>query len=156
MANPPVPGDSGVEADLGLVFVNPLNNNERKRVFIDVSVIHPTEDDHSRQAGYCAKQREKEKHAHYAPSLKLAGNADIEIVPFVLESYGAWGTEALSFLSAAFANAPVLPPEDMMSWPLAVTKISVALQEGNAALIERTMGAQIAPQFAPPQTEGAE
>ena len=126
---------------------------DRTEYYIDVSVIHPTEADKNKPAGHCAKKRENEKRVHYAPALQLKGNEKIVIVPFVLESYGAWGTDAIKFLRTAFDSALMAPPEDLMSLSIAITQISMALQDGNALLMERTMGAQLSADLAASLTQ---
>jgi hypothetical protein len=65
-----------------------------------------------------------------------------------LESYGAWGIEAIKFLHQAFSSAKMAPPEDLMSVSIAITQIAMALQDGNANLMERTMGAQLSADLA--------
>src|SRR6185437_9818986 len=72
-----------------------------KRYMIDVSVINPTSAAYIKSAA-AIKQgwpeaREKSKKERYGD---LPESMSCTFVPFVLDSYGAWGTEATSFLRA--------------------------------------------------------
>jgi hypothetical protein len=55
-----------------------------------------------------------------------------------MESYGGFGPQALRFLDHAFASSRAKPQEDILSFHIAVTRLAIACQKGNADLYDRT------------------
>ncbi len=111
-------------ADILFVFSGVEKN------YLDVRITHPTCKSYLRTAQQqlgAAKKAEQEKRRSY----RAKGVPDNEIVPFVVESYGALGPDALKFIKKLASHHP-----HPSSWASRLYKaISVALQKGNALMI---------------------
>src|SRR4051794_19692731 len=66
-----------------------------ERWMIDVSVINPTSRSYKGTASGRAPAREAQKSKKFD---ELAAREQATFVPFVLETYGTWGADALEFL----------------------------------------------------------
>jgi hypothetical protein len=117
--------------------------------YLDTKVTHPCSPSYAAGAaaenGFAAAKAEEEKHTRYPPRPGTTGR----LVPLVVETYGRWGAEALSFLRRAAGRActrttalRVLeeegPPAVLGSW---LERASVALQKSNAAALKAAAGA---------------
>jgi hypothetical protein len=98
------------------------------RYMIDVSVINPTAKSYLPTGKYAA-HREKQKTKRYK---QLARSEGCEFVPFVMESYGAWGEEATNFLRKISDEYSSDEEEAAAFYRRAVCALSFALQSGNA------------------------
>jgi hypothetical protein len=76
------------------------------------------------------RRREAEKQAYYA---QLGSQLGARVVPFILESYGAFGARATSFLSdlSSYSREAFSPPSQYSS----VSLLSVVLQKGNVDML---------------------
>ncbi len=119
----PFPGTQD-RPDLLFVFGGMENN------FFDVRVTHPTARSYiniAQQQLGAARKAEQEKRRTY----RALGVLDQDIVPFIAETHGALGTDAICFIRklARHHSQPSL-------WASRLYKaISVALQKGNAHVI---------------------
>ena len=82
----------------------------------------------------------KEKHQHYAAQ---AASLHARVVPFIVETYGAWGDEAVEFAKQlrdhlVAAVKPVNPSEFYYHF---CSEASVAVQRGNALVLESALQA---------------
>jgi hypothetical protein len=108
-------------------------------VLVDVSVAHPLSPSYVHTASMhnlaTAKAREKQKTTKYA---QLAQKESSSFVPFVLESYGAIGKSALSFLRMLAREAETNHATSSHRHFLRHAKqcISAALQRGNAIIAQ--------------------
>ena len=117
--------------------------------YLDTKVTRPCSPSYAADAaaenGFAAAKAEEEKHTRYPPRPGTTGR----LVPLVVETYGRWGAEALSFLRRAAGRActrttalRVLeeegPPAVLGSW---LERASVALQKSNAAALKAAAGA---------------
>ena len=85
-----------------------------------------------------ASDREKAKIKKYRVHCELGGD---KFNAFVLESYGAWGAEAVQVLDAIVGHARVMDlPEARQLRLETIWRVSIALQKGNAQVI--TQGCQ--------------
>jgi hypothetical protein len=134
-----IQGDSEHTSDFSVVI-------NRIKYYVDVSVIHPTTGPETTQLHW-AKQREVEKEKHYQAAFWNVDAAGTRtslkdeqkvLVPFIMESYGGFGPAALRFLRLAFKHCKTPPSEDILSFHIAITRLAMANQEGNADLYERT------------------
>jgi hypothetical protein len=103
---------------------------------IDVTITEPSGAYISKRSatvpGAAAKQAEKDKISKYAKGVeRLTGvNALTRFVPFVLETHGALGSHAISWLQSLCADQPL--PAICMAQIL--NRVSAALQIGNAEM----------------------
>ena len=99
---------------------------------IDVSVVHPAADSYargaSRVATYAARLRENDKTRKYKA---LADRNGFTFVPFVMETTGAMGAEALRFLSMLSEDADH-PASFLRN---AKRRLAIALQRGNFRVV---------------------
>jgi hypothetical protein len=108
---------------------------------IDVSITHPTSGGDLLKAatmpGAAAMARETAKRQTYAncPQTAVVGRA---FVPFVLETSGRLGPEALRYLRELATRRYGAPPSTAKSqWVVwAASSISIAVQRGNATAFE--------------------
>jgi hypothetical protein len=105
------------------------------RTMVDVSVIHPGAPSFARQAHVplsAAHLRERQKISKYR---KVAEGESAMFVPFVLESWGGFGTQALKFVSdvasLARENLSLAQSEPDFRGSM-VRCLAIALQVGNA------------------------
>ena len=101
---------------------------------LDVSITHPSCKSYASMGAkeyLAAKAREAVKHKKYDSQSSSNG---AKFIPFVLETYGGFGKEALAFIKKLSKFYTELSPTPVHeSFSLLVSKsISVALQKGNA------------------------
>jgi hypothetical protein len=103
---------------------------------VDVSITHPTARSYVASAAQGPLRRAAavvvQKHLKY--DAIAAALQHTQFVAFVLESYGGWSSEALTFLKLLVKNANLADPaytSDDLYWELRTT-VSVALQRWNA------------------------
>ena len=119
------------------------------RYMIDVSVVHPTAPSYAHRPKSAAT-READKVRVYGAYSQREGCV---FVPFVLESYGAWGARAADFLHVLSRAASPDPLVTSAYYRRACVAISVALQRGNAHIpidgirASRVRHTQAAPRF---------
>jgi len=118
--------DNGIRPDAYIA-------SRTQHYLIDVSVVNPTshsyiKSDASLKYGTTEK-REQDKIEKYKA---LAEQRGCEFIPFVLESYGAWGKEALTFLRTLSYSYSEDEKAQSSFYRHAVSTISIALQQGNA------------------------
>ena len=119
---------SGKRPDVHIYFPS-------SRTMVDVSVIHPGAKSYARRAHvplYAAHVRETAKSSKYK---KVAESESAIFVPFVLETFGGFGTQALKFVSdvasMARENLSLAQSEPDFRGSL-VRCLAIALQVGNA------------------------
>ena len=119
---------SGKRPDVHIYFPS-------SRTMVDVSVIHPAAKSYARRAHvplFAAHTRETAKTSKYR---KVAETESAFFVPFVLESFGGFGTQALKFVSdvasLAKENLSLAQSEPDFRGSM-VRSIAIALQAGNA------------------------
>ena len=105
---------------------------------LDVAIPHPTSPSYINKAKNqpaltIAKAREKEKHHKYD---NIAKQQEATFIPFVMESYGGIGVEAMQFIKilAGFI-ATNLHISNISAQQLICRRLSVALQIGNARIM---------------------
>jgi hypothetical protein len=107
-------------------------------LMVDVSVAHPLASSFIRassvERGRAAASRERVKQRKYAA---LAAREHCQILGFVLESYGAFGADAVKVLkflaNEGDYNGVIITPAQFLSYARNV--ISVTLQRGNAMVV---------------------
>jgi hypothetical protein len=95
---------------------------------IDVSVIHPPSPSYLPAGQYAKDQEKRKRDKHEADAMAL----DRTFIPFVLETFGTWGEEAVKFIRILADNFS--DDEDVADAfnNEATAAISFALQVGNA------------------------
>ena len=108
--------------------------------FIDVVIGHPSEANNKDAGvpGQCAEFHERQKHALYDP--KWVFTPDQTLVPFAIETGGAWGEEAISFLKRVASGART---HDEHELPLSYSHFYRRLTERVAVAIQRSVTTQI-------------
>ena len=105
------------------------------RSMVDVSVIHPGAVSFARQAQvplFAAHHRERQKTTKYR---MVAEAESASFVPFVLETFGGFGTQALKFVSdvASLAKENLSLAQSEPDFRSSMVRcLAVALQAGNA------------------------
>lgn len=123
--------DDGARADGHFFFTSVT-------VFIDVSVVHPAAPSYVKQGHRflsAASRREKQKEDLYLDRAKLAGGL---FFPFVLDSFGALGKKAVSFLSRLRDEAVdngLKEVSGISTNSFLYRSLSICLQAGNAAIL---------------------
>ena len=119
---------SGKRPDVHIYFPS-------SRTMVDVSVVHPGAISFARHAHvplYAAHCRERDKTSKYR---KVAETESAQFVPFVLETFGGFGTQALKFVSdvASLArdNLSLAQSEPDFRGSM-VRCLAISLQVGNA------------------------
>lgn len=102
------------------------------RVLIDLTVVHPAApSSRASQPLLAAKRREREKVSHYAALTAAEG---CRFLPFVLETLGAFGPQASSFLRDLSSYAT----ESFLGCELPPARLlAVLLQKGNAEILAK-------------------
>jgi len=126
-------GDHVVKPDLTYILGGSL-------FFVDVSVTHPLAlaasyvEQAERRPGGAARLREREKRRHYE---QAAAQARAHVEPLVFESYGRFGRCAKEFATKIAKYAKDFSGQAYGSFlNTFVAEVSVALQTGNALIIE--------------------
>lgn len=110
-----------------------------EQIMVDVTVPRITAATHltepaNRTAGQCTLAAEQLKLAKYQSECELRGQV---FVPFVVESHGGVGPLARKLLTRLAGRASERTAQDFLSD--ALTRISVALQRGNALILQQGM-----------------
>jgi len=129
---PRIYGSERLRPDLDIIFPD-------QTLMMDVAITHPAAPSrHSSTPLAAATVTENAKISKYA---KLAATHASSFHPFVLESYGAYGTrteQVMKLLSKAAADSAYLLPCGLSAFlGYARKTLSVALQKGNALVGRR-------------------
>ena len=105
-------------------------------IYIDVSITRPTsitnlKSKSCRTPLNATNARSNAKHSKY-DSLSRANN--YEMIPFVMESYGGIGAEAVKLIQRLSKQSPTFTPKEFMRH--AHTRLSITLQSANAVIAE--------------------
>jgi hypothetical protein len=125
---------SDLQVRIGAVKPDIFISTTKGTYMIDVSVTHPSPPSalraECRNWGANARLRERQKHKKYDHLCKSNGR---KLIPFVMESYGAIGSEAKNLISEIAEEADTLGVEAKASFRRwAINVVAVALQVGNA------------------------
>ena len=109
---------------------------------VDVSVVHSTSPSYletSKTPAGLIEKREADKKRVYKEQEEKTGN---RVVPFVVDSFGRWGKEALSFLHTVAAEYFGTKEEQAAFYRRSFRALAISLQRGNANIL-RGGGAQV-------------
>ena len=109
---------------------------------MDVSVVHSTSPSYletSKTPAGLIEKREADKKRVYKEQEEKTGN---RVVPFVVDSFGRWGKEALSFLHTVAAEYFGTKEEQAAFYRRSFRALAISLQRGNANIL-RGGGAQV-------------
>ena len=127
-----VPGSQSRPAD---VFIR--NWTDGRKIAFDVSVISPTQDAVVLRAadisGAAIETRKSSKNRAHFDNCRASG---IHFQPLVVETFGGWDKDALSFLKTlAHQDARRWGKNNSLECKYFFQRLSLALQRGNAALL---------------------
>lgn len=103
-----------------------------QRLFVDVAVVHPATLARRSHAALAAARDIEQRKAHKYRELVAAHNASF--LAFVVESYGAFGAQAMKVLQVIGNGLARGHSASNLDWKQMVEMLSISIQRGNATI----------------------